>query len=73
MKLVLGVLMAVIGLAYLIMTLRDGVARDKAGVILARRRTQPVAFFAMVGLFLAMTLVGLLLIALGLGLSDQQI
>ena len=67
MTLVLGATMAVIGLVYLAMILREGVARDKAGVILARRGRQPVAFFAMAGLFLAMTLMGVALTLIALG------
>ena len=67
MTLLLGALMAGFGLAYLVMTLREGVARDKTGWILARRRRQPRAYFAMVGLFAAMTLLGGVLVLIGLG------
>lgn len=68
MMLLLGALTAGAGLVYLVMTLRGGVARDRSGLILARRHRQTFAYFSMVGLFVAMILLGAGLILLALGL-----
>ena len=68
MMLLLGALTAGTGLVYLFMTLREGVARDRSGLVLARRRGEALAYFSMVGLFAAMIVLGAGLILLALGL-----
>ena len=62
--LILGLLMAAAGGAYLWMALRDGFASDKAGRVVARRATQPAAYWAQVTLFALLLAMGVALVVI---------
>lgn len=68
MHLLLGILGVVMGGAYLAMAIKDRFASDKAGRVLARRDSQPVAYWFNVVLFTCMAVggVGLILISFDL-------
>lgn len=62
MKTFVAVCCVLVGAVYLLMGLRDGVAEDKAGVPLARRRKQPFAFWSLMALYTSLIAVGVFLL-----------